>query len=270
MFISPMLLESAKDPFDSDDYITEIKFDGIRLIASKPNGQIRLYTRHNNEVTAKFPELHTLQIPDGTVLDGELIVPGPTGAGDFEAMMERFQSQKSYHPIVFCVFDILRLDGESVTSKPLYERKELLSGLALDHPNVKIVDSVTGNGRAVFELAKSSGIEGVVMKRANSSYAENKRSDRWLKIVNYEYTDVWITGYRKEDNALVLAYEDGAYAGLMEFIPHAERRRFHSERKDVGESDKYVNIEPIRCRVKHRFKTRKGLLRIPSFDSWKS
>lgn len=70
-----MLLESAKDPFDSDDYITEIKFDGIRLLASKDEGRIRLYTRHNNEVTAKFPELHTLQIPDGTVLDGELIVP---------------------------------------------------------------------------------------------------------------------------------------------------------------------------------------------------
>ncbi|WP_445655105.1 ATP-dependent DNA ligase, partial [Spongiibacter marinus] len=70
MFISPMLLESAKDPFDSDDYITEIKFDGIRLLASKDGGRMRLYTRHNNEVTAKFPELHTIQIPDGTILDG--------------------------------------------------------------------------------------------------------------------------------------------------------------------------------------------------------
>lgn len=80
MFISPMLLESAKEPFNSDDYITETKFDGIRLIASRNNGLIRLYTRHNNEVTAKFPELLTLDIPDGTVLDGELIVPGSTGA----------------------------------------------------------------------------------------------------------------------------------------------------------------------------------------------
>ncbi|WP_434786871.1 ATP-dependent DNA ligase [Bacillus velezensis] len=270
MFISPMLLESAKAPFDSDDYITETKFDGIRLIASKTNGQTRLYTRHNNEVTAKFPELHMLQIPDGTVLDGELIVPGPTGAGDFESMMERFQSRKSFHAIVFCVFDILRMDGVAVTSKPLYERKTLLTGLAIDHPNVKVIEGIRGHAADYFELVRQNRIEGIVMKRADSSYAESKRSDRWLKIVNYEYTDVWITGYRKEDNALVLAYEDGSYAGMMEFMPHADRRRFHSERVDVGETDKYVNIEPIKCRVKHRFKTRKGLLRIPSFDSWKS
>ncbi|MGA4919114.1 RNA ligase family protein [Bacillus subtilis] len=268
MFISPMLLESTKAPFDSDDYITETKFDGIRLITSKTNGQLRLYTRHNNEVTAKFPELHTLQIPDGTVLDGELIVPGPTGAGDFEAMMERFQSRKSFHAIVFCVFDILRLDGAAVTSKPLYERKALLTGLAIDHPNVKVIEGIRGHAADYFELVRQNRIEGIVVKRADSSYAESKRSDRWLKIVNYEYTDVWITGYRKEDNALVLAYEDGNYAGLMEFMPYDERRRFHSQRKDVGETDKYVNIEPLKCRVKHRFRTRKGLLRIPSFDTW--
>ncbi|MEK5501019.1 ATP-dependent DNA ligase [Bacillus sp. FSL M8-0168] len=269
MFISPMLLESATEPFNSDKFFTETKFDGIRLIASKNNGLIRLYTRHNHEITAKFPELLTIDIPDGTILDGELIVPGSTGAGDFEAVMERFQSQKSNHPIVFCVFDILRLDGVSVTSKPLYKRKDLLAGLNIEHPNVKVVDAVIGHAADYFELVCKNKIEGIVMKRTDSTYAENKRSDRWLKIVNYEYTDVFITGLRKEDNALLLSYLDGKYAGIMEFMPYDARRRFHTERMKVEETEKDVYIEPIGCRVKHRFKTKNGLLRIPSFHEWR-
>ncbi|MGG0053002.1 ATP-dependent DNA ligase, partial [Bacillus atrophaeus] len=65
MFVSPMLLHSIKEPelFDDENYITELKFDGIRLIFSKFDNQIKLYTRHNNEVTNKFPELLDLDIP---------------------------------------------------------------------------------------------------------------------------------------------------------------------------------------------------------------
>ncbi|QII49457.1 ATP-dependent DNA ligase [Bacillus paralicheniformis] len=269
MFISPMLLESIKEPFDSDDYITETKFDGIRLIASRNNGLIRLYTRHSSEVTAKFPELLPLDIPEGTVLDGELIVPGSTGAGDFEAVMERFQSRKSFHPIVFCVFDVLRIDGVSVMSRPLHERKELLAGLKIDHPNVKVVEGVRGHAVDYFELVCKNKIEGIVMKWANAPYTENKRSDRWLKIVNYEYTDVLITGLRKEDNALLLSYMDGRYAGVMEFMPYGDRRKLHADRVIVEETEKYAYIEPVGCCVKHRFKTKNGLLRIPSFHEWR-
>lgn len=94
MFVSPMLLHSIKEPFDYENYITELKFDGIRLILSKFDNQIKLYTCHNNEVTSKFPELLDLDIPDGTVLDDEVIVAASGGAPDFEAVMERFMSKK--------------------------------------------------------------------------------------------------------------------------------------------------------------------------------
>lgn len=128
--ISPMLLERVSEPFDSECYITELKLDGIRLILSKFNNKIRHYTRHNNEVTALIAEIfEVLELPDGTVLDGELIVPGANGVPDFEAMMERFKSKKSKHPIQFCVFDILYYAGERITSFPLIERKERLNKL---------------------------------------------------------------------------------------------------------------------------------------------
>lgn len=63
MFVSPMLLHKSEKPFEDTGYITELKLDGIRLILSKFNYQIRLYTRHNKEVTTKFPELLTFEIP---------------------------------------------------------------------------------------------------------------------------------------------------------------------------------------------------------------
>ncbi len=95
MFVSPMLLRRVTEPFDDDSYITELKLDGIRLILSKFDNKVRLYTRHNNEGTARFPELLTIDIPDGTVLDGEIIFTSADGKPDFEAMMFRFQSKRN-------------------------------------------------------------------------------------------------------------------------------------------------------------------------------
>ena len=82
-----MLLHKTEQPFDDGDIINELKLDGIRLILSKFNNQTRLYTRHNNEVTSKFPELLQLDIPDGTILDGEIVVTDQQGKPDFEAII---------------------------------------------------------------------------------------------------------------------------------------------------------------------------------------
>ncbi|KAA6446901.1 ATP-dependent DNA ligase [Bacillus swezeyi] len=268
MFVSPMLLEPAIEPFDSDDYITEIKFDGIRIILSKSNNTVRLYTRHGNEVTSKFPELLTVDIPDGTVLDGEVIVPDVNGASDFDAVMQRFQSNKATHNIVYCVFDIFKIDGESITFEPLFKRKESLKGLQFNHPNIFLVEGMRGNGVVYFYAAKEKRLEGIVLKKADSPYEINKRSKNWLKIVNYEYTDVLIIGLRKKDHALLLSYPDGQHAGIMEFMANADRRRLHAEKKIISESDNYTYINPLSCIVKHRFKTKHGLLRLPSFHKW--
>lgn len=95
MFVSPMLLHKFNPPFgelpfDESEYISELKIDGIRLLLSKWDNVIKLYTRHGNEITGKFPELLNLDIPDGTILDGEVVVPGPGGKPDFEETMSRF------------------------------------------------------------------------------------------------------------------------------------------------------------------------------------
>lgn len=269
MFISPMLLESKKEPFDDDSYITELKFDGIRLELSKFNNQIKLYSRHKNDVSRKFQELLNLDVPDGTVLDGEVIVMGADGSPDFEAVMERFMSNNSPHKIIYCIFDIVYSNGQSIASMPLTQRKEVLKSLEINHPNAFVLEGIKGNGVSYFNTVKEKGLEGIVLKKANSAYDIGRRSKSWIKIINYDFTEVLINVYTRKDIKFLLSFQDGTPAGVMEFMPKSERHKFHLMKKLTSETEDFVFIEPIHCKVKHRFMTKHGKLRLPSFVSWR-
>ncbi|MEH7381766.1 RNA ligase family protein [Bacillus sp. JJ1533] len=271
MFISPMLLQKSNQPFNDESYITELKLDGFRMILSKWDDKIKLYSRHNNDITAKFPELTTLNIPNGTVLDGELVVSDENGKPDFESTMERFMSSKTNHHAQFCVFDIIYFKGEKVVSLPLLERKTLLQDvLPTNHPHVAAVQWIQGNGSAYFDLIKQNGLEGIVLKKIdNSPYEIGKRSYSWLKVINYQYDDnILIYGLRKDKFGLLLSFQDGTHAGLMEFMPPEQHKQLYSMYKVVSENDKFKYIKPIPVRVKYRNLTKQGKLRIPSFVEW--
>lgn len=272
MFLPPMLLHQSEHPFDDDSYITELKLDGFRTVWTKFNNKVRIYTRHNNEITSMFPELIDLPVPDGTVLDGEIIVTDDQGRPDFEAVMERFRSKRSLHSISFSVFDILYLNNEKITSLPLLERKGILVDvIADDTPLLNKVQWVEGKGVQYFELIKERDLEGTVQKKADSKYQTNKRSRDWLKVINYKYEDVYVSGLRKGDFGLRLNFEDGNYAGLMEFMAPQGRKEFYKQYKEfvVGENDRFIYLDPqLKIKVKYRNLTKNGLLRIPSFVEW--
>jgi DNA ligase-1 len=241
-----MLLHKSDDPFDSSDYLTELKLDGIRLIYSvDAAGKVRLYTRHNNEVTAKFPELHSLALPPGTTLDGELISTDPLGKPDFEAMMSRCQS---------------------VTTMPLLDRKEILTDLVPeDSALLSKVKFLEGHGAAYYDAVCGQALEGVVLKRKDSRYEVGKRSHSWLKVINYQYADVYVVGRRKGEFGWLLNFDDGRYAGVMELgIPPVAKRKVYAA-QTIDESVRYEYIASIKCRVKYRNLTKAGLLRLPSF-----
>jgi DNA ligase 1 len=273
VFVSPMLLKRVDQPFNDDSYITELKLDGIRLILSKINNKVRLYTRHNNEVTSKFPELLNIDIPDGTVLDGEIIVTDPAGKPDFDAMMSRFQSNRNIltdGTLTYAVCDIIQYRGQSVTRLPLTERKQLLKEvIPHDTSLVAKVKYVEGHGSAYFDLVQQQGLEGIVLKRRDSRYEVGKRSQAWLKVINYQYDDVMITGLRKGEFGILLSFMDDRPAGIMEFMPPAERKNFYRQQQVVSEDDKFIFIEPVKCRVKYRNITKAGFLRIPSLVEWR-
>ncbi|PLR99552.1 ATP-dependent DNA ligase [Bacillus sp. T33-2] len=274
MFVSPMLLHKSDEPFDNSEWITELKLDGIRLLLSKFDGKTKLYTRHKNEVTSKYPELLNLNIPDNTVLDGELIVTDKDGKPDFEACMERFSSSRSPHEVSFSVFDVLYHKGDKITHLPLLDRKEILEEIIMeDTPIINKVKWTEGNGVAYFDLIKQHDLEGVVLKKADSKYQINKRSQDWLKVINYQYENVYISGLRKDEFGLLLNFENGSYAGIMEFMTPKARKEFYTQYRDfvIDENDKFVYLDPkLKIKVKYRNLTKRGLLRIASFVEWVS
>ncbi|MEJ8548136.1 RNA ligase family protein [Brevibacillus borstelensis] len=267
-----MLLEQTDKPFSDGRYIFEPKIDGHRLILSRRGGVTKLYTRHNNDVTEKYPELIT-DGPDIT-LDGELVVMDPdTGIPDFELTMARFQSKKSLLQVSYVVFDILHFDGSDLRSLPLLERKTILDQAIEDTPVISKIAHIDGRGEDLFDWVLERKMEGIVAKRKDSVYATGKRSDSWLKVINYAYADVFIGGWRKEEFGW-LAYvptKTGQLrpAGVIEFgVPPAHKQAFYDVAKELiaGEDREFVYVEPrIKARVKFRNWTKSGNLRSPVF-----
>ncbi len=127
MFISPMLLQTAPGPFSHSNFIFEPKIDGHRLIYSQQEGMVRLYTRHNNDCTRQYPELH-LPFADDVILDGEVACVDPaTGVSEFEAVTRRFQARRADKikkltttlPAYYGIFDILMYKGQDLRGLPL-------------------------------------------------------------------------------------------------------------------------------------------------------
>ncbi|TCN18425.1 ATP-dependent DNA ligase [Mesobacillus foraminis] len=271
-FVSPMLLHKSEQPFDSEDYITELKLDGIRLIYSvDEKGKVHLYSRHHNDITSKFPELHSLGLPPGTVLDGELIVSGTKGNPDFEAIMSRFMSNKDQTPVCFVAFDVIQHKGQRVTGLPLIERKGILSELIpTDSASLAKVQFIEGHGAAYFKAVKDQNLEGIVLKRKDSRYQTGRRSHDWLKVINYQYIEVSVIGYRKQPKnfGLLLADSDGKYMGVLELgLPPREKAKVYQAPvlKEIGDTS---YIAPVGVLVKFRNYTKAGLLRLPSFVEW--
>ncbi len=171
-------------------------------------------------------------------------------------------------PVSFVVFDILYYKGEKVTRLPLYERKEILDVIIpVNTPVLSKVMSVNSNGTTLFKLIEEQNLEGIVLKKKDSTYEIGKRSYSWLKVINYQYTNVIVNGYRKDDFGWLLSYDDGRYAGIMELgVPKEEKNRvYRMDKRD--QNDKFVFIEPVSCYVKYRNITKAGLLRLPSYVS---
>lgn len=272
IFVFPMLLKRIDKP-TKEDWLTELKFDGIRMILSKHDGVTRLYTRHKTEITNRFPELCANEIDDGTILDGELIVLNEDGQPDFELVMSRFRSYQltPILPVQFVVFDIIKHKHTWTNSLPLIQRKEILSKTLRPHPHMDGIKWIEGQADAYFAAVKDRELEGIVIKNPTSTYKINKRSENWLKVINYQYTQGLITGYRKDEFGLLLESFEGESWGVMEHMPLKTRKQFYqiAKMQNVTEDKKFVYLEtPLPCKIRYRNVTKQGYLRIPTFLDW--
>jgi DNA ligase-1 len=278
MFIAPMLLKKRENPFDDERYLFEPKIDGHRLILSMENGIVRLFTRHNNEVTIQYPELHNVPIEDNSdvVLDGEVACINPeTGSIEFEMVMERFMKKKPMsikqgmirQPVHFFVFDILRYKGEDLRTLPLLERKKILEQVLKANNFISPLMRVEDTGVSLFEAIREKHLEGIVAKKKKSKYV-GRRDANWIKIINYTYAEVQIAGYRKNQFGWLLQHR-GRNVGVLELaVPSAHKKAFYGVSKGLitGEDRNFVYVDPsIKARVRFRNWTRAGMLRTPEF-----
>ena len=208
--ISPMLLEVKKQPFDDENYIFELKLDGIRCIAYLDKDNTYLRNKRNKELIDIYPELKNIhkQAKKRCILDGELVVLNPDGSPNFMLLQKRsllsdplkieFESEK--HKVHFVAYDILYLGSENLIDRPLIERKQLLAKNIKENDDLSISRYIEGQGIKLFNLTKKLKLEGIVAKEKNSTYEIGKRSKNWIKIKNLIDEDLNICGLKLDEN----------------------------------------------------------------------
>jgi len=175
------MLATSGTPTPGPAWVIEPKADGWRCMVTIDNG-FKVRTRSGRIVTDKLPDLAALahQVPDGTVLDGELVA-GRGRAEDFYRVAPTMARRQS-HGLVLAIFDVPFLAGHDITTLRYRERRRLLVDLDLRGPAWCTLPSIEADTSEVLTVCERLGIEGVVAKRADSRYTPGKRSRSWVKV----------------------------------------------------------------------------------------
>lgn len=212
----------AAAPFSDPAWIFEPKLDGIRCLVFRHGDQVRLWSRNRRRLNDRFPEIAAevaARTISSVVLDGELVAIDH-GRPSFGAL----QRGAPAAPVLLYVFDVLHLDGCSTRDLPLLERKTLLAGALDVGDHIGLLPHRVGDGAGLFAEMCARGWEGVMAKRAESSYTSG-RSANWRKIKCSARQELVIGGYtdpkgsRQGFGALLVGHHDDAgrlhYAGKV-------------------------------------------------------
>jgi bifunctional non-homologous end joining protein LigD len=224
-----MLASPGPLPADGQRWAFEPKWDGFRAVVHV-DGAVRVWSRRGSDLTTRFPELKRIAraVPADTCLDGELVVLSPSGRPDFEGIRRRGLLGVAGPPAVFVVFDILRFAGRDVVTCRYGVRRKMLEDLALAGDAWVTTPSHAGDGAALLQATRMSGLEGVVAKRLDSPYKPGVRSKLWLKTKNYRTGRFLVGGVIvSEERATLLvgvAGRDGDlhYAGAVQMFSRVQ------------------------------------------------
>jgi bifunctional non-homologous end joining protein LigD len=297
--ILPMLATLIDEPFDSELWQFEVKWDGYRAISYITEGNVEILSRNNKSFDSKFSPLFQVlkKWPVNAVLDGEIVVLGDNGLSDFSALQNWHGEQDG--KLVYYIFDLLSLNGEDLTSLPLSRRRELLESLELPAgDNLRLGTIYTGSGIEAFHHAERTGQEGIVAKRRNSAYFPGKRSKDWLKIKVHHRQEVVIAGFTKKEDSprlfssllLGVYQQDGLrYVGkvgtgftqklekeiMLELLPlqrssnpfsHVEGSELSAKLRADISKERATWLDPeLVCEVAYSELTKDGFFRHPAF-----
>jgi bifunctional non-homologous end joining protein LigD len=298
--ISPMLATLVDAPFDDDDWIYEIKWDGYRAIAFVNKGKVELSSRNNKSFNEKFYAIHDAlqKLKMNVVLDGEIIVANDKGLADFNKL-QNWRSEADGQ-LLFYVFDILWHDGRSLMSLPLTERRAILEAvLPKNNDSIHLSEAFKVKGTTFFKTAEKMQLEGIMAKKADSVYKPGDRSKEWLKIKTATRHEVVIGGYTLNEGSSktfssllvgVFKKDKFIYTGkigtgfsekmqqdmLKQFKPLITDKIPFTEAPDINKPSRFrpnppkakaVWLKPqLVCEVSYREITADAVMRHPSFQ----
>jgi len=255
--IHPMLATSIDKAFDSPDWLFEIKWDGYRAVAFIEDGQVRLVSRSQNDLTAQFSELGSLpQFVNAqrAILDGEIVALDEEGRPSFSLMQQRtgFQpgkrrlQRREGVPVVYYAFDLLYLDGLDLRRVALEQRKQLLQDQLKAGEVIHFSDHYAEKGLDLFAAAKQRGLEGIVAKKRTSAYQE-KRSSDWLKIKITQRQECVIGGYTDPEGSREY------FGALVLGLYNRQRRLIHVGQVGTGFDQKslkemFARLQPLKTK----------------------
>jgi len=230
--VIPLMLATLTNRRDfGDGWLLERKFDGERCVARKAGGDVRLESRTGKDLTGTYPEVRTAvaaQRPHDLLLDGE-VVAYDGDQTSFSRLQQRLgvtrptSEQVATWPVVYCVFDLLEVDGEDLTDRPFVERRARLTRTIRSSSALQPTEAWSDDSQRRFAEACQSGWEGLIAKRSDAPYVAGRSKD-WLKLKCVWEQEFVVGGYtdpggsRTDFGALLVGYyEQGSlrYAGKV-------------------------------------------------------
>lgn len=294
------MLATISEPFDSSEYIYEIKWDGYRCLAFL-DSQTRLQSRNLKNISYLFPELQLLHQKirqPGCILDGEVIALRK-GKPSFLELQKRAQLKKTERikgmmrqiPVIYVVFDLLYLNYQPIYHNNLDIRRALLSSNIISEEELVLANFIEKKGTAYFESIVELGLEGVIAKKKDSPYLPGKRVKHWLKFKSKKLGNFLIAGFllSPSDTRSIRSLILGAYfSGLFQYfgmvgtgfsevelaaIRH-ELEKIQTEicpfiLNTVKEKNLVWTRPIIPCTVEYLELTDEGILRHPSFKKFR-
>jgi bifunctional non-homologous end joining protein LigD len=245
-----VLATLAERPFSDPAWLYEIKYDGVRVLASRDGERVTLYGRSGQDTTSRYPDVARalLALPiERFVIDGEIVALDAAGRPSFQLLQPRMAltdpreiaMAAAQRPAVGVFFDCLMLDDRDLRRLPLVDRKECLRLLVPPLGPARYGDHVVGAGEAFFEAASEQRLEGVVAKRARSLYSGGRTRD-WIKIKCQRRQEFVIGGYTDPQGSR--GHFGALHLGLYEGPTSAPRLVYVSK---VGTGFDQASLESI-------------------------
>lgn len=222
--VTPMLAEIGKgEPPNHDQWLYEVKWDGVRSLCFVEDGRVRLLSRNQHGMDTQYPELsilpHHLAAREA-IVDAEIAALDARGVPSFEKLQQRINisdagaiaTLRKHQPVVLYCFDLLYLDGYDLRGCAIEDRKELLREILTVSDTIRYSEHFEGNGAHLLEAVKQQGIEGVIAKRRGSFYQSRRGSD-WVKYKVQASDTFVIAGFTKGERPPFGALILGTYEG---------------------------------------------------------